>query len=194
MMQEFVQSIKNAAKKAVDGIHTAVPAVIVSYDPASGKAVVQPKAKFRKPDGTTIEYPSVSGVPVMFPQSQNITVAFPVKAGDGCLLVFAETALDYWLYGTETSSELRFDLSSAIALPGIAAAGSGVMAQACREDAVIVKVGATALKVSTAGVEITGKLTVTGEVRGNSVALSTHTHGVNGSTTEPPDTEGEADA
>lgn len=93
MIQEFVQSVKDTARKAVDNVHTAVPAVIISYDPASGMAVVQPKAKFKKPDGKTMDYPSVSGVPVVFPQSQNATIAFPVKAGDGCLLVFAETAI-----------------------------------------------------------------------------------------------------
>lgn len=187
MMQEFVQSVKDTARKAVDNVHTAVPAVIISYDPASGMAVVQPKAKFKKPDGKTMDYPSVSGVPVVFPQSQNATIAFPVKAGDGCLLVFAETAIDYWLYGQETSTDLKFDLSSAIAIPNIATAGNDAMIQACAEDAVVVKVGGTVLKVSASGVEITGNLTVSGEVSGNGVALSTHTHGGDsGGTTAPP--------
>lgn len=187
MMQEFVQSVKDTAKKAVDNVHTAVPAVITSFDPASGMAVVQPKAKFKKPNGETMDYPSVSGVPVVFPQSAGTTIAFPIKAGDGCLLVFSETAIDYWLYGQETSTDLKFDLSSAIAIPNIATAGNAAMAQACAENAVVIQAGGTVLKVSPSGVEITGKLTVSGEVTGNGVALSTHTHGGDsGGSTTPP--------
>lgn len=194
MMQEFVQSVKDTARKATEDMHTAVPATITSYDPSSGMAVVQPKAKFKKPNGETMDYPSVSGVPVVFPQSQNVTIAFPVKAGDGCLLVFSETAIDYWLYGKETATDLKFDLSSAIAIPNIAASGNDAMVEACAEDAVVVKASGTKLKVKSDGVYITGNLKVEGSIQATqdvvangSVSLGTHTHrGDSGGTTSAP--------
>lgn len=194
MMQEFVQSVKDTARKATEDMHTAVPATITSYDPSSGMAVVQPRAKFKKPNGETMDYPSVSGVPVVFPQSQNVTIAFPVKAGDGCLLVFSETAIDYWLYGKETATDLKFDLSSAIAIPNIAASGNDAMVEACAEDAVVVKASGTKLKVKSDGVYITGNLKVEGSIQATqdvvangSVSLGTHTHrGDSGGTTSAP--------
>jgi hypothetical protein len=161
-MQEFVAQVNETAKKAVEDIHTAIPATIVSYDPSTNMATVQPKAKFKKPNGETMDYPTVSGVPVAFPQSGSVTIAYPVKADDNCLLVFAETALDYWLYGQETDTDLRFDLSSAMAIPNLSPKGSSVMSEACSEDAVVVQNGGTKLKVKADGVYIVGNLTVTG--------------------------------
>ena len=69
MMQELVNQVKKTAKKATEEMHTAVPATIKSYDPSTGRASVQPVAKFKKPNGETMDYPSISGVPVVFPNT-----------------------------------------------------------------------------------------------------------------------------
>lgn len=164
MMQEFVDQVNKTAQKAVEGMHTALPGKVTAFDPGTGLASVQPVAKFKKPNGETMDYPVVSGVPVVFPQSGSVTVAWPVKPGDGCLLVFAESALDYWQYGKETDTVLKFDLSNAIAIPNISAEASPVMAEACSEDAVVVQNGGTKLKVKADGVYIVGNLTVSGGV------------------------------
>lgn len=182
MMQEFVQSVKDTAQEAVNNIHTCVPASVVSFDPGTGMAVVQPKAKYKKPDGETMDYPQVSGVPVVFPQSANVTIAFPVKAGDDCLLVFAETAIDYWLYGQETDTDLKFDLSSGIAIPSLKTTGNSAMEKACEEDAVVLQSGSVTLTVKSGEVVIDGNLTVngrieaTGDVVGQGISLAGHTH------------------
>lgn len=168
MMQEFVDSVKKTAQKAVGEIHTAVPAVITAFDAGSGLATVQPKAKFKKPNGETMEYPSISGVPVVFPQSQNVTIAFPIKSGDGCLLVFGEKSLDYWLYGKETDTELNFDLSNAIAIPNISVSGNAAMQTACSEDAVVLQSGGVSLKVKNDAVHIIGDLKVEGTITSTS--------------------------
>lgn len=97
MMQEFVQEIQNTVQRGLRGIHTAMPGRIVSFDAAKGIATVKPAMKFKKPDGKTMDFPQVTGVPVVFPQGagQGATIAFPVKPGDSCLLVVAEQSLDY---------------------------------------------------------------------------------------------------
>lgn len=194
MMQEFVESVNKVAKKTVSQIHTAVPAVITAFDAGKGLATVQPKAKFKKPNGETMDYPSIGGVPVVFPQSQNVTIAFPIKAGDNCLLVFGEKALDYWLYGKETDTELNFDLSNAIAIPSLATVGNAAMQMACDEDAAVVRAGDTVLKVKGDAVyikgdlKVEGKITATDDVLANeSVSLANHIHGGDsGGTTSKP--------
>lgn len=194
MMQEFVESVNKVAKKTVSQIHTAVPAVITAFDAGKGLATVQPKAKFKKPNGETMDYPSIGGVPVVFPQSQNVTIAFPIKAGDNCLLVFGEKALDYWLYGKETDTELNFDLSNAIAIPSLATVGNAAMQMACDEDAAVVQAGDTVLKVKGDAIyikgdlKVEGKITATDDVLANeSVSLANHIHGGDsGGTTSKP--------
>ena len=76
----------------------------------------------------------------MFPQSKNVTIAWPIKKGDGCLLVFSEQALDYWMYGKETDTKLKFDLTNAIAIPNLTSGGNSTMKLACDEDAVAIAV------------------------------------------------------
>ena len=158
MMQEFVQEIQNTVQRGLRGIHTAMPGRIVSFDAAKGIATVKPAMKFKKPDGKTMDFPQVTGVPVVFPQGagQGATIAFPVKPGDGCLLVVAEQSLDYWQYGQETSTDLAFD-------PAVA--------DACAQNAVIVDVKGTRLTVKGGSVTISapevtveGNLTVTGSL------------------------------
>lgn len=200
MMQEFVDQINKSARSATEDMHTALPGEIKSYDPDKGVATVLPKAKFTKPDGSTMDFPEISGVPVMFPQSKNVTIAWPIKKGDGCLLVFSEQALDYWMYGKETDTKLKFDLTNAIAIPNLTSGGNSTMKLACDEDAVAiaagdttvkitpstvqVEVGGTVLTVSPDGVTIEGKLTVKGGIvarddvkaSNGSISLANHTH------------------
>ena len=200
MVQELVDQLNKMAKKAVNGIHTALPGVVQSFDPATGLAVVKPTAKYKKPDGSTIEFPEISGVPVLFPQgaAQNVSIAYPVAAGDGCLLIVSEQSLDLWMYGRETESDLPFDLTNSIALVGLFAKAGPGAAAACAENAVVVTAGGTVFKVTPGGVSVTGGLTVSGNltvggsvnasgnVTGGGISLTGHTHtGVHGETSGP---------
>jgi len=166
MVQELVQRLQEMANDTVNGVHTALPGKIISFDPATGLAVISPSMEYKKPDGSTIAYPDISGVPIVFPQGagQNTSIAYPVKAGDGCLLIVSEQSLDYWMYQRETASELRFDLTNSIAIVGLfTKAGPGVQ-RACSEDAVVISAGATTIAVSKVGVDITGDVTIKGSL------------------------------
>ncbi len=153
MMQEFVQAIDDSIKKGVRGIHTAMPGVILSYDAGKGLATVQPTMKFKKPDGDTVDYAQITGVPVVFQQGMNqeATVAFPVKPGDGCLIIIAEQSIDYWLYGQETETDLAFDLTNAICIPGLFTKANSVVKAACDQNAVIADVSGTRLTIKKDG-------------------------------------------
>lgn len=153
MIQEFVQEVTNTVQKNLQGVHTAFPGVLTAFDPGTGLASIQPTMKFRKPDGKTIDYPQITGVPVVFPQSmgQKATIAYPIKAGDGCLVVVAEQSIDYWMYGQETETDLMFDPSNSICIVGLFTKANPVMQEACDENAVIVDVSGTRIKVKSDG-------------------------------------------
>lgn len=173
MLQEFVQEINNAIKKELHSMHTAMPGTIIAFDPARMTASVLPALKYRKPDGTTIGYPQITGVPVVFPQGagQQCTVAFPVKAGDSCLIVIAEQALDYWMYGQETATDLAFDMTNAMCIPGLFSKPNAAVQAACASNAVVIEAKGTRLTVRDGCVEIdasemriNGDLTVNGSI------------------------------
>lgn len=166
MQHELVQAIKDAIKSQTNEMHTALPGQVVSFDPGTGMATIKPTMQYSKPDGSKIDFPEISGVPVVFPQGagQSVGVAFPVTAGDSVLLIFSEQALDYWLYGQETGTDLRFDLSSAIAIPGLFNKASSIVQKACSENAVVAASGGVMLLVKPDKVEIIGDLKVTGKI------------------------------
>lgn len=101
--------------------------------------------------------------------NQQATIAFPVKAGDGCLIIVAEQSIDYWLYGQETDTDLDFDLTNSICIPGLFAKANPVMAEACNGNAVVVDVKGTkvtvksgAVQVDAATITLNGNVTVKG--------------------------------
>ena len=166
MMQEFVQQVSETAREAADGVHTAFPGKIVSFDAAKGLATIQPILKFKKPSGESLDYPQIYGVPVVFPQGfcQKATIAFPVKAGDYCLCVVSEQALDLWMYGQETETDLRHDLTNAVCIPGLFTQVNPVVQQACTENAIILDVEGTQVHVSKQGIILDGNVIVTGSL------------------------------
>ena len=141
MKQEFTQELKNATEETLRGIHTALPGKVDSFDPDKCMADVIPYGKFRKPDGGFMDFPKISGVPVLVMQGsgQTATVAFPIKPGDECLLLFSEQTLDIWETGASSNTDLRFDLSNAIALIGLFAKPNAAVKEACAGNALIIE-------------------------------------------------------
>jgi len=127
-------------------VHTALPAKIVKYDAATRKADVQPLLKRQYADGDLASMPVITNVPVLFPSGGGASLTFPVRAGDGCLLVFAERSLDRWLAQStvkevETGDIRMHDISDAVAFVGLAPFGATLSASA----------NSTALNLGTGG-------------------------------------------
>lgn len=91
-------------------VNTSLPATIVSY--SNGLASVRPKAKKRFSDGDVLDYPTIPNVRVCWPSFAGgaAGVKGPVKAGDNCLLVFSQQAID------GTDDRRMFDLQDAYAV------------------------------------------------------------------------------
>lgn len=142
MMQEFVQQMEDVVREATYDIHTALPGTILEYDPISGMATVMPSGTTAMKNGTRLTYPEISKVPVVFPQcnAQKAVIAFPVMPGDGCLILICENDLKPWTsHGKETDSNMKFDLTNAVCIPGLFTEGGEAAAAAVENNAVVIK-------------------------------------------------------
>jgi len=115
-------------------IHVAIPAEIVSYDPDKRMATVQPVIR----DWDSTENPPLlTDVPVFM--WGNFT--FTPQAGDGCLVICADSAVDSWLQSGGVSSPVvarTHSLSDGFALCGFNQTGGIDLKEALDE-----KVGLT---------------------------------------------------
>lgn len=182
MLQEFTQGIEDTARAVINDIHTAMPGEIISFDAASGVASVKPVGKFVTADGKKLDYPIITEVPVVFPfcQQAGVGMAFPVSRGDSCIVIISEVELDAWRSGAESESSLRFDLTSAMAIPGLLEGGSDLAVKAAEKNAAVlgasgvavivsdenvrVETGGAAFEISDSGVSIDGDLKVRGSI------------------------------
>ena len=103
--------IVDALRKMVDSrlyeVNTSLPGTIVSYN--NGRASVQPTPKKRFPDGDVLSFPILQNVRVCWPSFAGGTagVKGPIRAGDKCLIVIAQQAVD------GTDDPRRFDMTDA---------------------------------------------------------------------------------
>ena len=108
-------------KVLMSGVHTALPGQILEYD-GSRAVTVQPMVSKKLTDGTYLKLPKIVDVPLIFPGSTQGVFRFPIKKGDGVLLVFSERSIEEWMNSGkvgEPEDIRRFSLSDAIAIPGL---------------------------------------------------------------------------
>jgi hypothetical protein len=142
MMQSVTQEVKNTVSEMVQGLHTAIPGKIVKYDPAKCEAEVLPYGKFKKPDGSFLDFPQLNHVPVYFMQSmgQKATVVYPINPGDECQIFVQEQTLDTWRgSGAESNNDLRFDLTNAVVLVGMFSKPNELAQRAQTNESIIVQ-------------------------------------------------------
>lgn len=107
--------------------YTSVPGKITSYDPVTQLASVRImiNGPITQPDGSTVQqWPTLVGVPVMFPGSGKFRITFPVNTGDHVLLIVSTFFLMDWLkVGSEVDDDshplARNQLMCGFAIPGL---------------------------------------------------------------------------
>ena len=99
----------------------------------------------------------------MIPQSsaQNTTIAYPIKEGDGCLVIVAEQSIDFWMYGQETATDLSFDLTNSICIPGLFNKPNPALVEACNTGNIVIRAPEVVIY---GDVTINGSLTTRGGV------------------------------
>lgn len=117
-------------KAALLDVHTALPGIIIDFDPDARTATVQPAIQrvFVDRDGEQkpMNLPPCVDVPVYFPCGGGFELTFPVTKGDHCLLAFSERCIDSWFANgsIEPPDDYRqHDLSDAFAFVGFSPLG-----------------------------------------------------------------------
>lgn len=114
-----VQQLENMVQEKINNIHTSCPGQVISFD---GRfATVKPFLQYKSEDGRVVDYPIISNVLVQFPASSGgqCSVTFPIKVGDQVVLLFAERSLDDFLSGGVSEDNRKYDLTDAVAIPGL---------------------------------------------------------------------------
>ena len=200
MYQELSQEIEKTARAVTDEIHTSLPGEIISFDATTGMAVVKPNGKYTTSDGKVLDYPMITEVPFVFPfcQQAGVGMAFPVNKGDSCIIIISEVELDEWRSGAQSEGSLRFDLTSAMAVPGLLWGGGDLIAKAVKENTVVLGASGVELAVSGNGVEVKvdsitfsisesgitaggdlkvkGNIISTGDIKAGEISLKQHIH------------------
>ena len=156
MKQEFTQEVKNYLMDYMQDIHTVLPGEVVSFNAGKCEATVKLTAKYWKPDKTKIDFPSVFEVPVYFPQgiAQGATIVYPVRPGDECIIFVAEQALDQWRTGAECETDLRFDITNAIAVVGFFSTPNPHVTRSDSNESIIIQRAETFIELFDAKIEI----------------------------------------
>ncbi|MBF7994091.1 hypothetical protein IV435_06080 [Rahnella sp. SAP-29] len=122
---DLSQALKAMGEQLSSTLRVAVPAIIQSFDPDTVTCTVQPAVNGSVPDEAGAE--STEGLtllvdlPVVFPRGGGVTLTFPVKAGDECLVIFSDRCIDFWYQSGGTGDavdERQHDTSDAFVIVG----------------------------------------------------------------------------
>lgn len=125
----LTDALKQAIWNVLVGIHTALPAEVSKYDPSGPSVEVKPFIKKLYKNDEVVDLPVIVSVPVLFPRTEKFKFTFPIEKGDSVLLVFVERSMETWLSRGESvapQDPRKFDLSDAVAIPGLWAFGKGL--------------------------------------------------------------------
>ncbi|MCW7550540.1 Gp138 family membrane-puncturing spike protein [Photorhabdus sp. APURE] len=122
---DLSETLKAISHSLSSQLRVAVPGIIQSFNADAVTCVVQPAIKSGITDKddkkTSVSLPLLVDVPVIFPRGGGVTLTFPVKAGDECLVVFADRCIDFWWQSggvQEPADERQHSLSDAFAIIG----------------------------------------------------------------------------
>ena len=92
--------IENSVKSALRDLHTTTPGIIEKFDPATGRAEIQPAIQCVIRPGTEdqlVTLPKLINCPIGNLKAGGFVITMPVKPGDECLIHFTERSLDAWI-------------------------------------------------------------------------------------------------
>lgn len=120
-----VDLYKKIINKIKFEMRCAAPAIVKSFDEEKQTVSVQIVTKervFNNGEYQIKKIPIIEQVPIYMVRAGGFVVTVPVKEGDECLLIFADTCIDAWFQnGGEENQQIfqrRHDLSDCFALCG----------------------------------------------------------------------------
>jgi hypothetical protein len=162
---DFDSGIEEIVLSMLRGVHTSMPAKVISFDAEKQTCSVQPVLMRKRVDQDAQPLPVIEEVPVVYPGSGDYWITFPLVADSYVLLVFSERALDAWLQEGDVIDPAKrrfFALSDAIAIPGLNPYPSSI-SPAVETDGLTIrkKDNSSYIKMKSSGqVDINGNFTV----------------------------------
>ena len=121
-MADIVDLLGVLKENIPQALRVCMPAKIETYDFKTQKASVKIDMLELFNDGTTEDYPIVSGVPVVFMASGGASINLPVLKGDCCFIIFFDRDMSNWLLGgtgQKPNSTRMHNMSDAVAIMGL---------------------------------------------------------------------------
>ena len=121
-IQSLALTMQRLKRGIARDLKVCLPATIEEYDFKTQKASVQIDLKEVLANDTSIDYPIITNVPVIFPSSGGASLTMPVKRGDNCIVFFLDRDISSWLIGLSKqapSSARMHNLNDAVALMGL---------------------------------------------------------------------------
>ena len=119
----LTQFLRESWEYNMANIHTCFPGSVVSYDPKTRRADIQPFLKRKMPDGEYLNFPIIPEVPVLFFGTKKYTMHIPLEKYDEVLIAVCERATDVWRENGAVDNEdpdpRRFSLMDCFAIPGL---------------------------------------------------------------------------
>jgi hypothetical protein len=144
---DWAEAIKGAIANSLDGLHTAIPAKVLSYLAPVQQCAVEP---------VIAGMPELDDVPVLWPRGGGYYIHLPLAAGDHVLLVFCERDFGPWrLSGLAMApAQLKRHGLFAYAVPGAAPDVDPLLSPSLLSGAAIGEDGPTGnvVQISPAGV------------------------------------------
>jgi len=124
MIPNDVKWLKTIISQYCNDVRVAIPAIIESFD--KERLTVKARIAIQEIidiDGvlTEMEIPVLADVPVMNLTGGDYSITMPIKAGDECLIVFADMCIDDWWKNGGVKSQIerrRHNLSDGFAIIG----------------------------------------------------------------------------
>ncbi|MGM7759743.1 Gp138 family membrane-puncturing spike protein [Yersinia enterocolitica] len=117
---ELAETLRTLQSSVSSQLRVSMPGIVQSFDADSVTCDIQIGIKGES-GGESTNLSVLTNVPVVFPRGGGVTMTFPIKTGDECLLVFGDRCIDFWHQSgdiQETVDERQHDLSDAFAIIG----------------------------------------------------------------------------
>ncbi|PNM24236.1 translation initiation factor IF-2 [Yersinia enterocolitica] len=117
---ELAETLRTLQSSVSSQLRVSMPGIVQSFDADSVTCDIQIGIKGES-GGESTNLSVLTNVPVVFPRGGGVTMTFPIKSGDECLLVFGDRCIDFWHQSgdiQETVDERQHDFSDAFAIIG----------------------------------------------------------------------------
>ena len=160
----LASTIRFALDELKREINTSLPGIVVSYDRAANRATVQPAIKLTLKNGTTLSYPQLSNLPVLFPTGGGYIIRLPLKPGDPVHILFSQRSMKVFLESYTESVQGPtgiMALNDAVIVPGYSSRSLMDVPEDQQDGIVLQSIdGGTVISLREDGIDLTGRVRI----------------------------------